>query len=722
MTPIFDSRMKLLAATLLAGLFTGAEAHPAGAQATGQDTIRAGRFDSGKMWTFEYAPAEYFTETYGFTADDAWFERARLSALRIPGCSASFVSPNGLVVTNHHCVRGAVTRVTGPNESLLDNGFYASALTEERSIPGYYADQLMAIEDVSAEVFAALDAATSDEERRAARTTAIAEISERLQSEYGTPDMPVRVEIRGLYDGGRFSAYMFRRYSDVRLVAAVELQLGFFGGDADNFTYPRHALDFAFLRIYGDDGEPLPVTHHFGWSQEGVEEGDVVFIIGNPGPTNRLKTVAQLEFLRDVQVPALVAAYSSRLQSLTEHWQRNRDDPGAAAMRNSMFGLSNSLKANRGRLDALNRPEILARRVFAEKQFRDSIAAQPRLNARYGDVIDRIAEIQERKRSFAAEVGAFIALDNANFSPAILRRALNAVSYIRVAPQGGDAAAGARQRLTGIGDRPADLEKSLLTNRFEDFQRNLGDSDPVAGLFPGMQPAEAAAALVERSALATSEGTGRALEDGSLASDPAVHLVQSFIPRLVRYQAEMGTLSAAEAELASDLGRARFEVYGTSVPPDASSSPRITDGVVMSYEFNGTVAPPYTTFYGMYDLNSAFGQDSDWNLPDRWVTPPAELDLGTPLNFISTADTYGGNSGSPAVTPDLELVGLNFDRNIEGLSRDYIYLPERGRNIMVDVRAILEALDDVYDADRIVLELLTGQLAATESEADAIRR
>jgi hypothetical protein len=210
--------------------------------------------------------------------------------------------------------------------------------------------------------------------------------------------------------------------------------------------------------------------------------------------------------------------------------------------------------------------------------------------------------------------------------------------------------------------------------------------------------------------------------EGKLApSDPGVRVAEVLAGTLADYTSATAGLHARERELAEQLGRARFEVFGTAVPPDATFSPRLTDGVVKGYDYNGTVAPPHTTFYGMYDRYHSFGGHPDWTLPPRWQQPPAELRLSTPLNFVSTSDTIGGNSGSPAVTPDLEIVGLNFDRNIEGLSRDYIYLPERGRNMMVDVRAIQEALDVMYDADRIVLELTTGRLVQTESEADAIQ-
>ncbi|HKJ02162.1 MAG TPA: S46 family peptidase, partial [Longimicrobiales bacterium] len=270
---------------------------------------RPGRFDFGKMWTFEYAPAEYFSSTYGFDASPGWFERARLAALRIPGCSASFVSPHGLVVTNHHCARGAVSAVTREGESLLDDGFYARSLDEERPIPNAYADQLLAAEDVTDEIYAAVDEAPQADRGRA-REEAIAAVVERLRARHAGTD-GIRVQVVPLYNGGRYSAYVFRRFTDIRLVAAVELNMGFFGGDPDNFTYPRYALDFAFYRVYVD-GEPYEPSHWFTWG-DGVKDGEPVFVIGNPGPTNRLQTVAQLEYQRDVLVPVRKSYFETRL-------------------------------------------------------------------------------------------------------------------------------------------------------------------------------------------------------------------------------------------------------------------------------------------------------------------------------------------------------------------------------------------------------------------------
>ncbi len=676
------------------------------------DTVRAGRFDAGKMWTFEYAPAEYFSETYGFDANDAWFERARLSALRVPGCSASFVSPDGLLATNHHCIRGRLASIARDGENLLDDGFVAQTLDDERPIPNYYADQLIAAEDVSQQVFAGIDQATAGQERTQAIQQAIADIQARARERYADAGGDsLHVQVVPLYNGGRYSMYVFRRFTDVRMVIAAELQLGFFGGDPDNFTYPRYALDFAFLRVY-QDGQPYHTDHHFTWSMDGVEEGDIVFIIGNPGQTNRLNTMAQLGLQQGITLPATHAWYSSRLLAIRDFYAEDPETGEAMDLRNWAFGLSNSLKATTGRLEALDNPVIIAKRADAEAGLQDSIAARDDLRDRYGDVIDRIAAIQEQKAEQADPYAAFLAIGNRRYGSATLGRAMAAKAYLDALSRGapGDSIARFRQQLLRLGDLPAGLERRYLAARLADIARAYGPDHPIArAALPDGTPSASAAALMASSMMPDSVAVAAAVASETLSGDdPAMLLVAQILPLYRKFQSLWQPLAAEERSLAGDLGRARFEVYGGSIPPDGSRSPRIADGMVKGYEYNGTLAPPYTTFYGLYDRYNAHRGSVDWALPDRWQEPPAGLDLATPLNFVSTADTYSGNSGSPAVTPDLELVGLNFDRNINGLSRDFIYLPEQGRNVMVDVRAIRAALEHVYRSERILMELGAG--------------
>jgi len=718
--PAFGLASRIIGATLLAGALLAPTQLVAQVDGVDLDTIRMGRFDFGKMWTFEYAPTEYFSETYGFDANADWFERARLSVLRIPGCSASFVSPNGLVVTNHHCVRSRVSAISQPGEGLLDNGFFATDLVDERPIPGYFADQLISVNDVSDEVLAALDGAGEDGQA-AAQTAVSAEITARLLAAHPMGTDSVWVQIVPLYNGGRYSAYVFRRFTDIRLVAAVELTTGFFGGDPDNFTYPRYALDFAFLRVYGDDGEPFQPTHYLSWG-EGVSPGDPIFIIGNPGRTNRLQTVAQLGYQGDIQVPGLIQLLDSRHRAMGEFRAEDPETAEQLDLRNSMFSLSNSLKASLGRIDALGDPTIIARKADADRQLGEAIAADPDLSAAYGGLFEQIAEVQAGKRELAHPYGAFLAFGSGRLESTFMRRAMAAHAYVEARSSGAseEQLAQAARNLARVSSSPAGLEQRMLATRLADFERYLPGSELTQVALEGHPAGEAADWWLANSQLA-SEDAATAIIDGGedLADDPAMRLAATIAPILQEYRAASQVLARREASLASDLGRARFAVYGGSIPPDGSSSPRIADGVIEGYRYNGTLAPPMTTFYGIYDRYYGHGGSEDWELSARWQTPPEGLDLSTPLNFVSTTDSYGGNSGSPAVTPDLAIVGLNFDRNIEGLSRDFIYLPERGRNVMVDVRAIRAAMDVVYDMDRIVEETKSGRLFRTEAEADA---
>ena len=691
----------------------------ASAQPAADEAYKAGRFDNGKMWTFDFPPLDYLKEAYNFEPDADWFEHARLSALRIPGCTASFVSPNGLVMTNHHCGRSHITSVMQDGETLVDDGFYAPSISEERPAPNMYADQLIAIADVTDEVYAALEGMETDAERAEARQAAITSIQERIAREAGGEEAGVHVEVIDLYHGGRYSAYTFHRYTDVRLVMAPELQIGYYGGDPDNFTFPRYNLDVTFFRVYDDDGNPLQTENYFPWSAEGVEAGDAVFVIGNPGSTFRLETVAQLEFRRDAREPAVLNFLSTRAAALQSFMDEHPDDPGVPTMRDLAFSLLNSEKLYQGRVKALNDPMVMARRADTERQLREAIAADADLGARYGDVIDQMAEVQQGKMELGGEFGAFLAITNPNLSSATMRRAMLAHAYLNAPEQ---AQGQIRQQLEGIADLAPSLEEDFLALRLEDFTNYLGaDLARVIGTMDDQSPMAAARQIIDNSALGSAERTQAALESGALSGDDlAVKIAAAFAQSLQDFQSGFAGFTAQETEIASALGRARFDVYGTAIPPDATFSLRLADGVVKGYDYNGTNAPPYTTFYGLYDHYHSYGQDTEWDLPERWLNPPSTFDLSTPVNFVSTADITGGNSGSPVINRDLEIVGIAFDGNIESLSGDFIFLPETNRCVSVDARGILEALDEIYDADRLVLEMKGGPFVPTEEEADAV--
>jgi hypothetical protein len=666
--------------------------------------LRAGRFDNGKMWTFEYPPLDYFREAYGFAPDSAWFRTARLGALRLPNCTASFVSADGLVLTNHHCARESVVEVTRPGERLLDDGFYAATLADERPVDGLYVDQLIAIRDVTAAVDSASDAE---------REQVSDQISQRIAEEFGGAAKGIVVEMVSLWNGARTSAYVFRRFSHLRLVMTPEIQVAYFGGDPDNFTYPRYDLDMSFFRVYTEDGQPYHPDVYFPMSRQGIGEGDPVFVIGNPGSTSRLQTVAELEYRRLVGDKTILDFLRSRIAALQAY--AALDSAGAAAMdlRNTIFGLSNSEKAYTGMWQGLGDPVIMARRRDAQRAFQDSIAAHPVLERKYGDLFSRMAHIQEQKIALGADFGAFIGLGSQSLTSATLRRAIRAYQYLSARSSGAPAQAlsGMANQLRAVGQQPLALQQQLLTARLSDFERAFGDtSQIVAGILAGRAPQAAARALLAASPLVDSARAVAALDADSLTmSDPVVQLIATIFPRYRAFGGTFSQLGQEEQSVGRAIGRAHFDVYGTTEPPDATFSLRIADGVVRGYPYNGTVAPIHTTFFGMYDRYYSFG-GGDWDLPARWRTPPADFDRTTPLDFVSTADIIGGNSGSPVLNRKLELVGLIFDGNIESLPGDYIYLPSINRAVAVDARAIVEALRHVYRADRLVREL-TGTAA-----------
>jgi len=676
------------------------------AQAQTADSVQAGRFDNGKMWTFEYPPIEYLRETYDFAPDTTWFRRARLGALRLPNCSASLVSPRGLVMTNHHCGREATTAVTRAGESLLENGFYAASEADERKADGMHADQLIAIVDITEEMDRAGRGAADPAAIQDARERAGNAASERIAEEYGGEEEGIVVEVVSLWNGARTSAYVFRRYDDVRLVMAPELQIGYFGGDPDNFTYPRYSLDMTFFRIYDGEGQPVSTPEHFTVSTEGVEQDDLVFVIGNPGSTSRLQTVAELEYRRDVQDVALLDLIDSRVGVLQQYVADNPDAPDG--VRNELFSLLNSQKAYSGIVRGLEDPEIMARRRDAEAKFIAALEADSRLQSEYGELIGSISRLQQRKRDLAAETRAFIAIGNPSLDGSALVRGLYAGQYLRAQSGGAPAEVleGMKQRVLGVPSQPPDLQEALTAARLAGVQDALGaGTAQVQAILEGRSPEGAAAIVVQQSPLSDSAKTAQALESGSLtAEDPAVKLARTLIMRYAPYQSAMQPISQEEEEISRELGRARFEVYGLDLPPDATFSLRIADGVVRPYSYNGTVAPVHTTFYGLYDRYHSFGRD-EWALPERWTRRESELALETPVNFVTTADIIGGNSGSPVLDRELRLVGLVFDGNIESLPGEFIYLDEAARAVAVDARGMLEALRSVYQADRLVEEL-----------------
>jgi hypothetical protein len=527
--------------------------------------------------------------------------------------------------------------------------------------------------------------------------------------------------------GARTSAYIYRRYTDVRLVAAPELSVGFFGGDPDNFTYPRYTLDFAFLRVYGDDDEPLSSDAHFRWSPSGAMDGELTFVLGNPGSTARSETVAQLLFRRDVSDRAILD-FTSRRAAVFEAFARaNPDQVERLGIANTLFELQNTRKSYEGQVSLLHDPLVLQRLRAGEQAWERAVQADSVLAAAHGNLVARMAEVQDRMRQQAGGWGAFLALTSDEYESATLRRALAAYQYANALRQAQPLAVRNELRAAAlaIANQPAELDEALMQERFRAFVEGYGlDSELVRAVLDGRSAEGAASFLRQNSLLADSARAAAAIESGDIPQDdPAMRVVLAYVPALSRFEQARQQLAQQQAALAEQIERARFAVTGASVPPDATFTLRLADGVVGGFPHNGSVAPAFTTFYGLYDRHHGHGADgaaaadSPWSLPASWRAPIPELDLSTPLNFVSSADIVGGTSGSAVVNRALEIVGVVFDGNQASLSSNYLFRPESSRAISVDVRAILVALDVVYGMEALVEELTTGRLAPAGNAA-----
>lgn len=680
----------------------------------GLDTVKAGLFDTGKMWTFDYPPTDYFAQTYNFTPDAAWFERARLSALRVPGCSASFVSEDGLVFTNHHCARGAVDAVNRAGENLPETGFYAPTLAEERKVPGYYADQLVLIEDVTAEIQEAFDRGTTDDERIANRTQAIAALEQRYKKSTG-----LNCNVVTFYNAAKFSLYGYKRYTDVRLVFAPETMMGYFGGDPDNFTYPRYDLDISFFRVYDDNAQPLKASNYFRWSLGGASENEPVFVIGNPGQTNRLYTVAQLEYQRDLLYPTNFFLLDNLVRIYTEYLAKHPDKKLKYQTR--LFSASNSQKLYIGRLTGLNDPVLLAKKKDFERTLKAAVAAKPALHATYSPVWNEIEKLQSEKRTIYPEMNAltmkglgrsqYFGLASDLVDAALQ---LKLPETQRARQYKGEALDSLKRRMYPT-DLEPELEREFLTLQLTVMASSLGKSNTsLIALLQGRTPKQAAGALLQETMISDKEKVTALLNgppDAILNStDPFISFVATTVNRARDLRTQYTEMSAREQARVQRLGKAMFDIYGTSIPPDATFTLRIADGVVKGMPYNGTIAPYFTTFYGLYDRHYSFGKKEPWNLPERWLNPPASFAMSTPFNFSSTNDIIGGNSGSSIINKSLEVVGIAFDGNVESLPNHVIYSEDRMRCVGVHSSGILEALEDIYKADRIVKELKAGKM------------
>jgi len=670
--------------------------------------VEIGPFEDGKMWTLDNIPVDYMRDTHGVEADSAWIAKARLGALRLGSfCSASVVSEKGLVMTNHHCARDSITEVERDGESLLDNGFYAKDDSLERSVAGLYVEQLIQIDDVSEEVLnAAADVIGAGPQAEARRKRAEA-IERRNNTRLAASDSTLRAEVVNLYSGGRYALYTYKKYADVRLVFAPELAVGYFGGDTDNFTYPRHTFDASFFRVWSESA-PLNTPDYFRWEIDGASEGESVFVVGNPGSTSRLSTVSQLEYRRNTEYPAMLEILSDRIAVMEQYVENEAITADSFDVRNDLMTAMNMQKSYDGEYKGLLYGDVLSRTYSSEIDLRNRLAENDSLDQIYGKVWDDIKLIQKSKRASSAKAGAFYHFLNPAVSSHVLTRALYGYVYTLLRQRGAPP-----EQLKGIYDEglaitswPKALEKEIIERRIRDLSTYLGDSDPtMKRLLKGVTIEQLADSVAMYTALTDTAAFRVMLDDNYLASgDVTVVLISAIAPLYFTLDQELQALGDQEQLFVSRLAGAEFALNGDAAPPDATFTLRIADGIVSSYNQSGTIVPAFTTLEGAFELAETRSEETEWQLPERWKA--SSVDRSIPFNLVSTNDITGGNSGSPLLNADLEVVGLIFDGNLESLPNEFVYSDKQARAISVDSRAILALLENVYEADRIVAEII----------------
>ena len=664
------------------------------------------------MWVFNNLPLGTLKARYGFEPPPLWAEHLRSSAVRFNnGGSGSFVSADGLIMTNHHVGADTLSKLGTKDKDYYRDGFFAKTYDEEAKAPDLELNVLVGIEDVTARVTAGVTAGLDDATAEKARRKAMAEIEKESTDKTG-----LRSDVVTLYQGGQYHLYTYKKYTDVRLVFAPEFDAAFFGGDPDNFEYPRYDLDVCFFRAY-ENGKPARPPHHLKWSKNGTSDGDLVFVAGHPGRTDRLNTLASLEFQRDVAVPTILDYLHTKEAFLLEYGKR-----GAEAFRQSkedLFGIQNSRKARVGGLGGLRDQAFMARKAAGENELRARIASDPKKKETYGAAWERIAEAQ---KTAAQLIKAFNFLERGfAFDSTLFRIARTLVRLAEEKPKpNSDRLKEYRDsglqslELQLFSEAPIypEYEEAKLAHALAYWKKNMPDHPLVERVLRGRSPEEAARDFVRNTKLADIAVRKKLAEGGKAAiehcDDPMIKLALAVDAdaRAVRKERE-DKVEGVEASNYALIARAQFEDKGDSVYPDATFTLRLAFGVVKGYLVDGKSIPPYTTIGGAFQHALEHGNKEPYALPASWheAKKSAALNLETPLNFVSTADIIGGNSGSPVVNRDNEVVGLIFDGNIQSLVLDYGYDDKLARAVSVDSRGIIEALRSVYHADRLVKEL-----------------
>jgi hypothetical protein len=675
------------------------------------------------MWLFNAFPQARVKQKYGFEPTQAWLDHVRLSSVRFNnGGSGSFVSADGLTFTNHHVGAECVQQLSTAGKDYIKTGFYAASTAEEARCPDLELNVLEGIEDVTDRIHAAAGPGMVAAEAGQAQRAAMSSVEQECASKTG-----LRCDVITLYSGERYHLYKYKKYTDVRLVFAPEFEMAFFGGDPDNFTYPRYDLDITFFRVYEND-KPARLDNFFRWSQSGVKENDLIFVPGNPGSTGRLLTTAQLEFLRDVDYPSRLQSYTRRIRLLQQFADASAEN--ARISQEELFSYQNSDKAIAGFLAGLQDRQLMAAKQSDEQKLRGFVDSYSDVKRRIGDPWEQIAhaaQVQreiylpltylERRRGFNSEL--------AGYARDLVRAATEKKkpNGDRLREYRDSGLPSLEQHLFSTAPIYRALETAELADSLAEMQERLGaNNEVVQKVLGGKNPHDAADQLISGTKLDDVAvrkqlyGGGEAAIQAS--ADPLIVLMRNIDPeaRAVRKQFD-DQVDAVNRTQGAQVAKARFEQGGFNDPPDATFTLRLSYGAVRGYTEAGKQVPYFTTLGGAFEHADAHGNRPPYQLPPSWTSHKSKLNLSTPLNFVSTADIIGGNSGSPTVNRSGEVVGIIFDGNLQSLPWNFLYSDQQGRAVHVDSRGIIEALRNVYGAARVANELQGGNGKASAGPA-----
>ena len=675
-------------------------------------SFAATTFADEGMWPLNHLPREQLESKYSFEPSDAWVDHVRRSCVRVgAGGSASFVSPDGLLMTNHHVASDYISDLSDETHDYMKNGFYAATREDELKIPNAELNVLMSIEPVTDKVNAKVTPDLSPSEAQAARKKAKAEIEKEAKERTGlTP------EIVELYHGARFDLYLYKRYTDVRLVFAPESAIAFFGGDLENFEYPRYNLDITFLRAY-EDGQPAKTPDYLKWSTTGPKDGEMTLIAGHPGRTQRLFTVEHLTFLRDVHVPLILNAYNQREVALNQFCGRSPEHKRIGT--DDLFGIQNGRKAYNGILEGLIDRQLMGTKEASQEALVKFINGDPARKKKYGSAHAELARALEQYRSYYPEYFLL-----ANRRTSLCQQFSIALKLVQSAEER-KKADGERLEEYRDANLPSlelglfseapiydTLEQFRLADGMIRMARVLGGGHrAVKSALGGIDATGRAAAILSGCKLKDVAYRKKLYEGGSTAiaesDDTMIRFAREMDPiiREIRKRYEDG-YESTETEVYAKIAQALFEMHGDKVYPDATFTLRLSIGAVSGYEEPSRKVQAMTTLRGLYKLSTQKENQPPYQLPARWVDRKDKLDLSVPFNFVCTNDIIGGNSGSPIFNRNAELVGIVFDGNIYSLVWDFQFDQKRARAVGVHSRAIIETLRKIYDANALVKEIV----------------